>query len=60
VWEWCQDNWCDDYNSPRDSGGRVLRGGSWRIDARNVRVSKRNDGGPGDWKCHSGGLRLAL
>lgn len=38
VWEWCEDNWHDDYNgAPQDAsswaGGdasvRVLRGGSW-------------------------------
>lgn len=38
LWEWCADNWLDDYtSSPRDSGSyqdkasryRVARGGSW-------------------------------
>jgi formylglycine-generating enzyme required for sulfatase activity len=38
LWEWCSDNWLDDYtSSPRDSGSyqnknsrdRVVRGGSW-------------------------------
>ena len=59
VWEWCQDNWCDDYNSPRDSGGRVLRGGSWRYDAGDVRVSYRSISAPG-FRHFSYGLRLAL
>ena len=59
VWEWCQDNWCDDYNSPHDSGFRVLRGGSWYFDAGHVRVSYRGNGGPDD-RDFSGGLRLAL
>lgn len=59
VWEWCQDKWCDDYNSPRNSGSRVLRGGSWLSYAWYVRVSYRNFGTPGDGNdCR--GLRLAL
>jgi formylglycine-generating enzyme required for sulfatase activity len=38
LWEWCADNWLDDYtSSPRDgssyqnkdSRDRVVRGGSW-------------------------------
>jgi len=59
VWEWCQDKWCDNYNSPRNSGSRVLRGGSWGCYARDVRVSSRYDIGPGH-RYGSSGLRLAL
>ena len=59
VWEWCQDKWCDDYNSPRDSGYRVLRGGSWSRNARFVRVSYRNLISPGN-RYNADGLRLAL
>ena len=59
VWEWCQDKWCDDYNSPRDSGCRVLRGGSWYYDARYVRVSYRSGDAPG-FRSNYYGLRLAL
>jgi formylglycine-generating enzyme required for sulfatase activity len=38
LWEWCADNWLDDYrSSPRDNSSyqnkdsctRVVRGGSW-------------------------------
>ena len=37
LWEWCADNWLDDYSSPRDSNSyqnrdnryRTVRGGSW-------------------------------
>ncbi|MBR3938826.1 MAG: SUMF1/EgtB/PvdO family nonheme iron enzyme [Bacteroidales bacterium] len=59
VWEWCQDKWCDNYNSPRNSGGRVLRGGSWISHAGDVRVSSRIDNTPGNWDFNYG-LRLAL
>ncbi len=59
VWEWCQDKWCGDYNSPRNFGYRVLRGGSWDDYARSVRVSNRNSHGPGR-RNNDYGLRLAL
>ena len=59
VWEWCQDKWCDDYNIPRYSGLRVLRGGSWYCSARDVRVSDRYYNTPGYRNSYSG-LRLAL
>ena len=59
VREWCQDKWCRDYNSPRDSGGRVLRGGTWFDDARDVRVSYRDHFAPG-YRLDFNGLRLAL
>ena len=59
VWERCQDKWCDDYNSPRDSDTRVLRGGSWSRNARFVRVSYRNLISPG-FRYNADGLRLAL
>ncbi len=59
VWEWCQDNWCDDYNSPRDSGYRVLRGGTWFYVARGVRVSSRGYLHP-NFGGYYVGLRLAL
>jgi formylglycine-generating enzyme required for sulfatase activity len=53
VWEWCQDAYRDDayaqrkgfVTSPLVSGDvdsfRVLRGGSWREEARHVRASER-------------------
>ena len=59
VREWCQDKWCGDYNSPRVSGDRVLRGGRWDFIARCVRVSYRDGSGPGNGS-HNFGLRLAL
>ena len=59
VWEWTASKWCDDYNSPRNSSYRVLRGGSWNsIGARSCRVSYRGRYNPG-YRASSGGLRLA-
>ena len=59
VWEWCQDKWCDDYESPRNSTDRVLRGGSWDFSARGVRVSIRSGSYP-DYRYNLSGLRLAF
>ena len=59
VREWCQDKCCGNYNSPRNSGFRVLRGGSWYYDARDVRVSDRSYFTPGGRSINIG-LRLAL
>ncbi len=51
VWEWCEDDWHDNYNgAPTDGGAwvdsprgglRVLRGGSWCNDFRNCRAANR-------------------
>jgi formylglycine-generating enzyme required for sulfatase activity len=55
VWEWCQDGWHENYNgAPTDgreweSGSdnrRILRGGSWNLDANNCRSAYRNVGTP--------------
>ena len=53
VWEWCEDAY--------DSSGpaRVLRGGSWRSDAQDCRVARRNCLSP-DGRGHNFGFRLAL
>ena len=59
VWEWCQDKWCSDYNSPRDYSIRVLRGGSCYGFAWGVRVSYRSDNYPG-FRGDNFGLRLAF
>ncbi len=51
VWEWCADTWHDSYNgAPADgaawidsgSADRVLRGGSWGYEARDVRAACRD------------------
>ena len=49
VWEWCQDQWVNDYkNGPRDSqprtsdsSNRVSRGGCWDYDADDCRSAYR-------------------
>ncbi len=50
VWEWCADNWVDEYSSaPRDgsayqnkdSAYRVVRGGSWHEPPENCRSATR-------------------
>ena len=50
LWEWCEDNWLDDYSSsPRDSSSyqntksryRVARGGSWHEPANLCRSAAR-------------------
>ncbi|MDD7540133.1 MAG: SUMF1/EgtB/PvdO family nonheme iron enzyme [Bacteroidales bacterium] len=68
VWEWCND-WDDDHyyrNSPQTNptgpskgACRVLRGGSWDVNDRGVRVSSRGDSTP-DLRFIDIGLRLAL
>ncbi len=66
VWEWCQD-WYGSYGSaaqmnptgPQSGAYRVLRGGSYRNDARCCRVSYRDYDGPRDLSF-SNGLRLVL
>ena len=64
VWEWCED-WYGDYRSydtdnptGASSGSyRVLRGGSWRSNAGNCRVSNRNGSSPGS-RDDSDGYRV--
>ena len=66
VWEWCQD-WKGSYSSGsqtnpqgQSSGSpRVLRGGSWRNNAEDCRVSDRNADPPGH-RILNVGFRLAL
>jgi formylglycine-generating enzyme required for sulfatase activity len=56
VWEWCADDYVDTYKeTPRDgavhkdkdSGEKILRGGSWNNVAINTRSSNRGRDGPG-------------
>ena len=66
VFEWCSD-WYGDYSihaqtNPKGSDDgvyRVLRGGSWGINARSCRSSYRSGGSPG-FRSSYLGLRLAL
>ena len=71
VWEWVEDCWHSDYtDAPSDgsawgsdchatfSGYRVLRGGSWHINARNLRSAVRSGTGAGD-RGSDTGFRIA-
>ncbi|SNT09252.1 MULTISPECIES: SUMF1/EgtB/PvdO family nonheme iron enzyme [unclassified Azospirillum] len=67
VFEWCQDCWTDNYEDAPSGGGaaegnnfgdRLIRGGSWGNDPRNLRSACRNWCAPDD--RHSNlGFRLA-
>jgi formylglycine-generating enzyme required for sulfatase activity len=63
VWEWCADPWHDNYNgAPSDgsswttggSDNRVLRGGSWNLNAANSRAASRAYNSPDDRDNHHG------
>ena len=61
VWQWCWD-WYDDYSTASQSDppgaptgdSRVLRGGGWGDDARNLRSADRDYGDPGIRYCDLG------
>lgn len=60
VYEWCQDNWRDDYNTTTyDEARCVYRGGCWFDAPNNCRVSYRNKSKMGS-KGNYLGLRIAL
>ncbi len=59
VWEWCSDNYSDNYSSPRNSSYRVIRGGGWNGSAANCRIANRYCYTPG-YRYRNLGLRLAL
>ena len=59
VWEWTSDNYSDNYNSPRNSSTRVIRGGSWNDSASYCRVANRYYYSPGG-RSNNLGLRLAF
>jgi formylglycine-generating enzyme required for sulfatase activity len=51
VWEWCQDDWHENYiDAPKDGGAwtsqsgniKVLRGGSWVYDPQDCRSASRD------------------
>lgn len=66
VFEWCLD-WYGNYkdgaatnpNGPNSGADRVLRGGSWRGDAKNCRVSYRYNYGP-DHNRFNLGFRVVM
>jgi len=64
VWEWCQDDWVDNYNdTPRDgtaykgSENKVVRGGSWVDLALNSRSAYRYNRLPTN-RYYSRGFRI--
>jgi formylglycine-generating enzyme required for sulfatase activity len=67
VWEWCQDCWNDKLSSEKttdpiqlkNSFERVVRGGSWDNDGRDVRSANRDWYDAGDCNSYLG-FRLAL
>ncbi|NLN93115.1 MAG: formylglycine-generating enzyme family protein [Candidatus Hydrogenedens sp.] len=68
VWEWCEDDWHDNYDGAPDDGSawvdkprgqsRVLRGGSWGSYDRHCRAAYRDFNNPGD-RYISGGFRIS-
>jgi formylglycine-generating enzyme required for sulfatase activity len=68
VWEWCRDWYDSDYyeNSPKtdptgpaSGSSRVVRGGSWLVDANYVRSADRDIYGP-SFPVNSDGFRVLL
>ena len=65
VWEWCED-WFGPYEpgsstdprGPSEGSGRVIRGGSWFLNARNVRAAYRRKCVP-SFRGDALGFRLA-
>jgi formylglycine-generating enzyme required for sulfatase activity len=68
VWEWVEDDWHDTYKKAPDDGSawadnprgstRVIRGGSWNVDAHSCRSATRD----GDWpvlRSNRVGFRLS-
>lgn len=69
VWEWCQDNWHDNYLCcPTDASAwegdtkdnlRIQRGGSWYEHPRNCRSASREKSNP-NFSANNYGFRVAL
>ncbi len=68
VYEWCRDWYGKEYyyvspslnpQGPSEGTHRVIRGGSWDLEAKHCRVSLRNYASP-DARGYSNGFRLAL
>ena len=70
VWEWCEDDWHDDYKGgPVDGSAwikedrtktrRVIRGGSWNNNPQNCRIAYRNNNHPSN-RNNNIGFRLVL
>jgi formylglycine-generating enzyme required for sulfatase activity len=68
VFEWCQDGWHKNYDGAPSDGrareqgsdnGRVLRGGSWLVNANYCRSAYRDRSAPSD-RGDGLGLRVAV
>ena len=68
VWEWCNDWYDSNYydvspydnpEGPASGTNRVVRGGSWYVNAGNCRVTGRGNVGPGD-RYDGVGFRIVL
>ncbi len=69
VWEWCRDCWdekayehCEPRIDPvvdKPASGRVVRGGSWNLDADRLRAAVRDGDFAGD-RCGDIGFRCAV
>ncbi|HLC14623.1 MAG TPA: formylglycine-generating enzyme family protein, partial [Thermodesulfovibrionia bacterium] len=68
VWEWCEDWYGDDYykksptsdpTGPSTGASRVLRGGSWLLDAGSCRSARRYGDASG-YRRDGAGFRLVL
>ena len=67
VWEWCQDDWHDNYEGAPTNGSswlnnssiKVMRGGSWYAYPRFCRSADRI-WGTRDYRFNLGGFRVAL
>jgi formylglycine-generating enzyme required for sulfatase activity len=67
AWQWVEDCYHENYSgAPTDGsaltfgdcGRRVLRGGSWNNDSRDLRAASRDGGIPGSRGGNDGGFRL--
>jgi len=58
VWEWTSNCYTETYDSSCYGNYKVLRGGSWNMNARNTRSASRNDNSPDD-RINNIGFRLA-
>lgn len=58
VYEWCADPWRPNYSSLPEGSDRVIRGGSWRNSARDVRAAYRSLSLP-SYRVVNLGFRLA-
>jgi formylglycine-generating enzyme required for sulfatase activity len=59
VWEWCEDDWASGEDAKwTSSDRRVIRGGSWRLEARHDRAAFRDSGEP-SYRSGALGFRCA-